>query len=274
MQEEQIDSANGAEDLRPVVAAGRDAAGGGRHLPRRQLAQRLLRLGRRAARRPAASPSTRSTCAAAASPTASASTSRRSPTTSSDVDRRWSTLAKSREPGLPVFLLGHSAGGVDLVRLRARAPGRARRPHLRELRVRGAGARLRAGRDQGAEPHRAARPRAEAEERGLLARPDGGARRMNSDPLIANEVAADASPSPSWCGPTSGSSDEFPLHHAAGAHPARHRRQGHRVPDGSQFFYDTAGSTDKTLKLYEGHVHDLLNDVGKRAGDGRHHRLD
>ena len=34
-------------------------------------------------------------------------------------------------------------------------------------------------------------------------------------------------------------------------------------PSGSQFFYDTAGSTDKTLKLYEGHFHDLLNDTGK-----------
>jgi alpha-beta hydrolase superfamily lysophospholipase len=32
---------------------------------------------------------------------------------------------------------------------------------------------------------------------------------------------------------------------------------------GSQFFYETAGSIDKTLKLYEGHYHDLLNDVGK-----------
>jgi alpha-beta hydrolase superfamily lysophospholipase len=32
---------------------------------------------------------------------------------------------------------------------------------------------------------------------------------------------------------------------------------------GSQFFYDRAGSTDKTLKLYEGHFHDLLNDLGK-----------
>ena len=32
---------------------------------------------------------------------------------------------------------------------------------------------------------------------------------------------------------------------------------------GSQFFYDTAGSRDKTLKLYDGHYHDLLNDIGK-----------
>ena len=34
-------------------------------------------------------------------------------------------------------------------------------------------------------------------------------------------------------------------------------------PSGSQFFYDTTGSTDKTLNLYEGHFHDLLNDVDK-----------
>jgi acylglycerol lipase len=37
------------------------------------------------------------------------------------------------------------------------------------------------------------------------------------------------------------------------------------VPAGSQFFYDTVGSRDKTLRLYETHFHDLLNDVGKEA---------
>ena len=36
-------------------------------------------------------------------------------------------------------------------------------------------------------------------------------------------------------------------------------------PKGSQFFYETAGSADKTLKLYDGHVHDLLNDLGREA---------
>jgi alpha-beta hydrolase superfamily lysophospholipase len=35
------------------------------------------------------------------------------------------------------------------------------------------------------------------------------------------------------------------------------------VPSGSQFFHETAGSKDKTLKLYQGHFHDLLNDFGK-----------
>ena len=36
-------------------------------------------------------------------------------------------------------------------------------------------------------------------------------------------------------------------------------------PAGSQFFYDTVGSRDKTLKLYDGYFHDPLNDVGKDA---------
>jgi alpha-beta hydrolase superfamily lysophospholipase len=30
-------------------------------------------------------------------------------------------------------------------------------------------------------------------------------------------------------------------------------------------FYDTAGSRDKTLKLYEGHAHDLLNDFDREV---------
>jgi acylglycerol lipase len=37
------------------------------------------------------------------------------------------------------------------------------------------------------------------------------------------------------------------------------------VCEGSQFFYDTAGSADKTLKLYKGHFHDLLADIGKEG---------
>lgn len=36
-------------------------------------------------------------------------------------------------------------------------------------------------------------------------------------------------------------------------------------PDGSQQFFDEVGSSDKTLKLYEGHYHDLLNDFGKEG---------
>jgi len=35
-------------------------------------------------------------------------------------------------------------------------------------------------------------------------------------------------------------------------------------PSGSQQFFDQVGSVDKTLKIYEGHVHDLLNDTDKQ----------
>lgn len=35
--------------------------------------------------------------------------------------------------------------------------------------------------------------------------------------------------------------------------------------EGSRFFHATAGSKDKSLRLYEGHYHDLLNDIGKEA---------
>jgi len=34
---------------------------------------------------------------------------------------------------------------------------------------------------------------------------------------------------------------------------------------GSQYFYDNVGSEDKTLKLYEGGYHDLLNDIDKET---------
>lgn len=36
-------------------------------------------------------------------------------------------------------------------------------------------------------------------------------------------------------------------------------------PSGSQHFYEKAGSADKTLKLYEEHFHDLLNDIDKEV---------
>ena len=34
---------------------------------------------------------------------------------------------------------------------------------------------------------------------------------------------------------------------------------------GSQFFHEKAGSADKTLRIYDGHYHDLLSDIGKEV---------
>jgi acylglycerol lipase len=36
-------------------------------------------------------------------------------------------------------------------------------------------------------------------------------------------------------------------------------------PSGSKLFHETAGSKDKTLKLYDGAFHDLLNDTDKQT---------
>ena len=35
------------------------------------------------------------------------------------------------------------------------------------------------------------------------------------------------------------------------------------MPAGSEEFHAAASSRDKTLKLYQDHYHDLLNDIGK-----------
>jgi acylglycerol lipase len=172
------------------------------------------------------------------------------------------TLAKSREPGLPVFLLGHSAGGViscvytlehqtelaglicESFAFQVAAPDFALAvvkglahlaPHAHVLRLKN-------------------------EE---FSRDPQVVQAMNDDPLIAHEVQ-----------PTKTVAElvraderlkkEFPLItlpvlilHGTADKVTR--------PGGSQLFYDTAGSTDKTLKLYEGHAHDLLNDFDKEV---------
>jgi hypothetical protein len=43
------------------------------------------------------------------------------------------------------------------------------------------------------------------------------------------------------------------------------RRTRRRGRAGVDFFLQTAGSKDKTLKLYPGAFHDLLNDLGREA---------
>ncbi len=169
-------------------------------------------------------------------------------------------LAKSRHAGLPLYLLGHSAGGVvsciytlehqaelaglicESFAFKVAAPDFALAvvkglshlaPHAHVLRLKN-------------------------EE---FSRDPQVVAAMNSDPLIDNEVQ-----------PTRTVAElvraderldaEFPLitlpvlilHGTA---------DKVTNPKGSQRFFDTAGSTDKTLKLYDGHVHDLLNDLDR-----------
>jgi alpha-beta hydrolase superfamily lysophospholipase len=35
-------------------------------------------------------------------------------------------------------------------------------------------------------------------------------------------------------------------------------------PSGSQLFFERATATDKAIKIYDGHYHDLLNDLDKQ----------
>jgi len=169
-------------------------------------------------------------------------------------------LARSRQPGVPVFLLGHSAGGVissvyslehqadlkgficESFAFRVYAPdfalaalkGLSRlTPHLRVLDLK--------TKDFSRDP--------------------AAVQAMLDDPLIAGEVQ------PALTVAELVRADErlmreFPLltlpvliMHGTADKVTK--------PIGSQQFFDTAGSKDKTLKLYDGHFHDLFNDIGK-----------
>jgi len=170
-------------------------------------------------------------------------------------------IVKSREPGLPVFLLGHSAGGViacgytlahqdeiaglicedfayqipapDVALAILKGIGHVA-PHAHVLKLK--------NEDFSRDPAVVAA--------------------LNGDPLIANEkqpsetiaelVRADELLKKSF------QSITLPLLILHGTADKVTK------PSGSKEFYEKAGSSDKTLKLYEGHFHDLLADVGKQ----------
>jgi alpha-beta hydrolase superfamily lysophospholipase len=87
--------------------------------------------------------------------------------------------------------------------------------------------------------------------------------RMNADPLIANE-SEPANTVAEMIRADERLKKEFPqitlpvliLHGTA---------DKATKPSGSKRFFDLSRSNDKTLKLYEGHAHDLLNDVDKEV---------
>jgi alpha-beta hydrolase superfamily lysophospholipase len=171
-------------------------------------------------------------------------------------------LAKSREPGLPVYLLGHSAGGVvscvytlehqaeiaglicESFAFQVAAPDFALAvvkglshlaPHAHVLKLNNAD----------------------------FSRDPQVVQAMNDDPLIAHEVQPTKTVA-ELVRADERLKQEFPLItlpvlilHGTADKVTR--------PGGSQFFYDTAGSADKTLKLYEDHAHDLLNDYGREG---------
>lgn len=169
-------------------------------------------------------------------------------------------IARAAHPGLPVFLLGHSAGGVlssvytiehqhklngficESFAFRVPAPDFVLAvlkgishiaPHAHVLKLKNED----------------------------FSRDAAAVDTMNNDPLIAHEVQptktiqqlvlADERLKAEM------STIRLPLLILHGTMDKATQ------PAGSQYFYDHAGSQDKTIKFYEGHFHDLLNDVDK-----------
>lgn len=170
------------------------------------------------------------------------------------------SLAKLRHPGLPTFLLGHSAGGVVsclyVLGHQAELAGficesfafQVPAPDFAIAALKGLS-------------HLAPHAHVLKLHNEDFSRDPAVVKAMNDDPLIANETQ------PTRTVAELARADEklrteFPLItlpvlilHGTADKAAK--------ASGSQIFYDTAGSKDKTLKLYEGHYHDLLNDLGR-----------
>jgi alpha-beta hydrolase superfamily lysophospholipase len=177
----------------------------------------------------------------------------------SDVDTAVQ-LAKSREPGLPVFVLGHSAGGVlscvYTLEHQAELAGLICESFAFQLPAPEFVLSVLKGLSHIA-PHAH-----------VLKLPNEGFSRdpkvveaMNSDPLLADEVQPTHTVA-EMVRADERLKEEFPLI-TLPVLIMHGTLDTVTKPSGSQFFYDMAGSKDKTLKLYDGHVHDLLNDVGK-----------
>ena len=171
-------------------------------------------------------------------------------------------IAKSREPGLPVFLLGHSAGGVVSCTYVLEHQAELAGLICESFAFRVPAPRFVLGIIKGLSTIAPGLPVLKLKNRDFTRNP-AALQALNADPLIHKEVQP-ASTVAALVRADERLERDFPritlpvfiLHGTA---------DKATVPSGSVFFYETAGSEDKTLKLYEGHVHDLLNDVGKEA---------
>lgn len=169
-------------------------------------------------------------------------------------------IAKGRNPGLPVFLLGHSAGGVVsstyVLENQAELTGFICESFAFQVPAPGFALAAIKGLS-----HVAPRLPVLKLKNEDFSRDAKVVEALNNDPLTANEVQP-AITVAALVRADERLHDEFPLITLPVLimHGTDDKAT---VCRGSQFFYDTAGSKDKTLKLYEGHYHDLLNDVGK-----------
>jgi alpha-beta hydrolase superfamily lysophospholipase len=171
-------------------------------------------------------------------------------------------LAKSREPGQPVYLLGHSAGGVVAcvytIEHQAELAGLICESFAHQVPAPDFALAVLKGLSHVA-PH-AHVLRLKNED---FSRDPQVVEAMNSDPLIAHETQPTLTVA-EMVRADERLKKEFPLITLPVLilHGTLDKAT---KPSGSQLFYDRAGSTDKTLKLYDGHFHDLLNDLDKNV---------
>jgi acylglycerol lipase len=169
-------------------------------------------------------------------------------------------LAKSRNPGLPVFLLGHSAGGVTssvyVLDNQAELTGFICESFAFQVPAPGFALAAIKGLS-----HIAPRLPVLKLKNEDFSRDPKAVEALNNDPLTAHEVQP-AITVAALVRADERLREEFPditlpvlIMHGTDDKAT--------VCHGSQFFYETVGSKDKTLKLYDGHYHDLLNDLGK-----------
>lgn len=168
--------------------------------------------------------------------------------------------ARSENPGLPIYVLGHSAGGVIassyVFEHQDQIAGLVCEsfafdvglPHLVQLALQGVS-------------HLAPHLHVFSLNNKDFSRDPKAVERMNTDPLIAKESqpAETASEMLKAAERLKANMPAFtvPVLIIHGTEDKATR------PAGSQYFYDHAGAKDKTLRLYDGHFHDLLNDVDK-----------
>jgi alpha-beta hydrolase superfamily lysophospholipase len=171
-------------------------------------------------------------------------------------------LARSREPGLPLFMMGHSAGGVNAcvytLDHQAEIAGlicesfayRVPAPDFALAVLKGLS-------------HVAPHAHVLKLPKEQFSRDPAAVKALIDDPLIENEVQ------PTKTVAEMVRADErlkrefpaftLPLLIIHGT------KDTVTKPEGSKEFYERASSADKTLKLYDGYFHDPLNDIGKEV---------
>jgi acylglycerol lipase len=163
-----------------------------------------------------------------------------------DVDKL-ADIARSENAGIPVYMLGHSVGGVIAS------------SYVFEHQTEIAGLICESFAFDVGLPELAQL----ALKNEIFSRDPKVVEQMNNDPLIANEKqpAETVSEVLKAAARLKENMPKFnvPVFIIHGTADEATR------PEGSQYFYDNVGSKDKTLKLYEGGYHDLLNDIDKET---------